>query len=270
MARISTYAIDSNFTSQDKLLGSDENGMTRNFQIGPITPGGAITTSVVNYITECDPRSLAFEYHNSNFAGYGVPQPGRVSHPTSTTSTASFGTVTSLIVSKLPWAQHIALATANTCEQILAEYVNFSVKFSNVANPNEYGIYVCDQVSQHPTYTDQMLMTLTHLSSNGSFSHSPQKIYVLEPWTAGDKHFEYTLTASEVAALTGFNPSVTITHNLNKKPKVHIERDTGSGYESWEYNQDFNVEYTSNNQCRIILAPFSFGFNSGNYKVYFN
>ena len=76
MARISTYSIDPVLNNLDKLHGSDENDVTRNFRLGGTgggQPGGGTSNTfitnnnltlqnntLVNYITECDPRALAF------------------------------------------------------------------------------------------------------------------------------------------------------------------------------------------------------------------
>ena len=75
MARISTYTIDS-LDPNDKLHGTDQNGVTRNFQMGPIT--GGRNTTVINYITECNPSALGWQYHNLNYNGNGAPQPGSI------------------------------------------------------------------------------------------------------------------------------------------------------------------------------------------------
>jgi len=106
MARISTYAIDPVLDQLDKLHGTDENGVTRNFKMGgggPVAPGGGtsntyitnvanttVNNSVVNFITEADPRALAFIYHNNTLHGSGSNYTGGTINVSSSANSLAF------------------------------------------------------------------------------------------------------------------------------------------------------------------------------------
>ena len=255
MARISTYSIDPNLTPEDKLHGSDENNVTRNFQIGPgggPNNGGptTINTTIINYITECDTRALAFLYHNNTHDSNSSPQPGAMSanNLSSNAATFSFSSVNHLLVSKLPYAQHIAAASNNHCINIMNAYVGEKVIWRNVYNPNIFGIYSCTGWSQNSTHTDHYDMSLSHISSNGSMVASPDPlIYYIEHWTGGDKNY---LHSQSVASSTW-----TVTHNLGKYPAVQLEVDNGNGYADITHNStnqltiNFSADYTGKAHC---------------------
>jgi hypothetical protein len=254
MARISTYTIDS-LDTNDKLHGTDQNGVTRNFQMGPSTGGG--NTTIVNYITECDPSALGWQYHNLNYNGNGAPQPGSIIGNNNNVSTA-FSALSTLKVSKFPFATALASGSNMTAENILAEYVGQRVKFHDVSNPNYYGIFDVTGIAVNGTHSDFFDVAVTHVSSNSSWNSNPSgatpavpAVYVLEIWVGpdqGDKHFTHT---QQNASSTW-----TVTHNLGKFPAVQAVIG----------NTIFipDVEHINNNQLKIYLSS----DNSG--KAYCN
>ena len=127
MARISTYSIDT-LDNNDKLLGTDQNGLTRNYVVGPGegVAGDDNSTTIINYITESDPKALAFVFHNSTFGGTGSIQPGTINVSNSSTTTA-FNAVTTLKVSKFPFAA-TTQTNPNSAVEILSEYVGETIQ----------------------------------------------------------------------------------------------------------------------------------------------
>ena len=233
MARISTYAIDPVLDALDKLHGTDENGVTRNFNMGgggPVTPGGGtsntyitnnssttVNNSVVNYITEADPRALAFLYHNNTLHGSGTNYSGGTINVSSAANSIAFSAVSTLKVSKFPYATHLNNPSPLTSQNILAEYVDMRVKWSWVNDPNVYGIYEVTSFVQDSSNTDFYDMGLTYVSGNGSLTAHPlPDLYILEPFGGaagvGDKHYTHD---QQNAATTWI-----VDHNLGKFPAV--------------------------------------------------
>jgi hypothetical protein len=251
MARISTYTIDTLDTS-DKFLGTDQAGATRNFQAGPVinAQGGAKAGTIVNYIAECDPRALAFVFHNATFGGNGSMQNGTI-NVTGSATTKAFSAVTTLKVSKFPYAASLQ-ASPNTAVNILSEYVGERIKWSDINNPNIYGIYECTSFVQDGS-TDFYDMTLVHRTSNGSFmagdnSSTTPDVYLLELFGT-DKNYEHVQDNAT-------NPW-SINHNLNKFPSVTIKLGDGKEVQA-------AVTHTDKNNLVITFS----GSNSG--KAYMN
>jgi len=221
MARISTYALD-NLDANDKLHGTDQNGNTKNFKIGPTVndPGGENSATIVNYIEEASTRALAYKFHNANFGGLGSRQSGTIS-VTGTADQTDFSAVTTLKVSKFPYAASLQ-ADPKSAANILAELVGERVKFSDIRNPNIYGIYNVLSFVQDGE-TNFFDMGLQHISSNGQFTagnndSTTPDIYLIEMFGT-DLNFSHTQSSASA--------TWNITHNLNKIPSVVIR--TGSG-----------------------------------------
>jgi len=246
MARISTYTIDTLDTS-DKFLGTDQAGATRNFQAGPVinAQGGEKSGTIVNYIAECDPRALAFLFHNATFGGNGSMQNGTI-NVTGSATTKAFSAVTTLKVSKFPYAASLQ-ASPNSAVNILSECVGEKIKFSDIQNPNVYGVYQCTSFVQDGG-TDFYDMGLIHKSSNGNFmagdnSSTTPDIYLLELFGT-DKNYEHTQSESSADWV--------IVHNLNKYPDVVVKTSTGRIGRA-------AVTYQSKNQLTVSLS----GANTG-------
>ena len=167
MARISTYAIDT-LDPNDKLHGTDQNGVTRNFQVGPVTGSGGGTT-IVNYITECDTRALAWQWHNTDHANYGATK-GTILGGSATT--LNFSSTSSIVLSKFPHATATSSGAFLTAEQIINEYLNHRVIFSDVNNPNVYGVFEVTNISS-PTSDGFITLTVTYVSGNGTWKSNP-------------------------------------------------------------------------------------------------
>tara|TARA_R110001592_G_scaffold720_9_gene3890 strand:+ start:86 stop:892 length:807 start_codon:yes stop_codon:yes gene_type:complete len=263
MARISTYAIDPVLDRLDKLHGTDENGVTRNFNLGggggPVAPGGGtsdvyitnvdnttVNNSVINYITESDPRALAFLYHNNALHGSGTNYQGGTINISHASNSIPFSSVTTLKVSKFPFATHLNNPIPNACQDILSEHVGMQVIWSWVNDPNVYGIYECTSFVQDSSNTNFYDMGLTYVSGNGSLTAHPlPDLYILEPWGGGtgDKHYTHLQNNSE--------ETWTVTHNLGKHPAVQAVVADVIFFP--------NVEHISNNQLKIYLSAASSG-----------
>lgn len=246
MARISTYSVDT-LDSNDKLLGTDQAGITRNYIVGPGegVAGADNSTTIINYITESDPKALGFVFHNSSFGGKGSIQPGTINVSNSSTTTA-FSAITTLKVSKFPFAATTQI-NPNAAVEILSEYVGERIKWGSSDNPNVYGIYECISFVQDGS-SNFYDMGLAYKSGNGSFmagdnSSTSGDIYILELFGT-DKNFTFT----QGSAATTWS----VTHNLNKFPSVTITLADGSQVEAL-------INHTNKNSLTITFS----GDNSG-------
>jgi len=247
MARISTYSIDT-LDGNDKLLGTDQNGATRNFQInqgGSPNPGGGQGKSLVNYIIEADGRALAFLFHNSTFGGNASIQSGTINVANSNATTA-FSSVTTLKVNKFPYATAIQ-SSSNSAVNILNEYVGETIKWSDINNPNVYGIYECLAFTQDGS-TNFYDMTMAYKSGNGNFmagdnTNTFPDVYLLELFGT-DKNFTFT----QSSAASSWN----VTHNLNKFPSVTVTLADGTQVEA-------EIEHTNKNNLTITFSSSNSG-----------
>ena len=242
MARISTYTIDT-LDANDKILGTDQNGATRNFRVSSTsssTPGGANSATIVNFIVESDPRALAFLFHNATYGGNNAMQPGTINVTGSSTTTA-FSSITELKVSKFPYAT-AEQSSPNSAVSILTAHVGERIKFSDIDNPNIYGIYECISFIQDGS-TDFYDMGLNFVKGNGVFtagdnSSTTPDIYLLETFGT-DKNYEHTQSESSA--------NWVITHNLNKFPDVVVKNSSGTIGRA-------AVTYQSKNQLTVSLS----------------
>ena len=247
MARISTYAIDT-LDANDKLLGTDQGGATKNFKINDnsgSSPGDDNSGSLTNYIVEADARALAFLFHNNTFGGKTSMQPGTI-NVTGAATTKAFSAVTTLKVSKFPYAASIK-STPNSAVNILGEYVTQRIKWSDINNPNIYGIYECTSFTQDGS-TDFYDMGLTYISGNGNFTagdntSTTPDIYLLELFGT-DKHYEH----QQNSASATWN----VTHNLGKFPAVIVKLSDGKQVEA-------AVSHTNKNSLTITFSSSNSG-----------
>ena len=260
MARISTYAIDT-LDPNDKLHGTDQNGVTRNFQVGPVTGSGGGTT-IVNYITECDTRALAWQWHNTDHANYGATK-GTILGGSATT--LNFSSTSSIVLSKFPHATATSSGAFLTAEQIINEYLNHRVIFSDVNNPNVYGVFEVTNISS-PTSDGFITLTVTYVSGNGTWKSNPSNstppvadVYILEPWydnpSGNNTTYDLSATGSGTITLTGSDSTtdnvvltggggVNITRSNNTITIAHSDTSTqaSSSNSGRTYIQDITLD----------------------------
>ena len=193
-------------------------------------------------------RALAFLYHNKFFDGNALPQDATIvaNGETSATDTLNFASVTSLLVSKLPYAQAIASASANTCLNIMAEHVGEKIIWQNIHNPDKYGIYQCNSWAVDATYPDFYNMGLTFVSGNGEFVAAPApapELYLIEIWSGADKHYTHDQTTS--------SDSWVVDHGLGKYPTVQVSTELAGGTSQLGHT---NITHNSTNQLTITFS----------------
>ena len=224
MARINTYALDSDITKSDIVLGSDGGQTTKNFQITEI--GKAISKFNIAGLPQ-----LGYFYQYDLTGGRKAGSITIVNG----LSSMSFTSLTSIIVSKFNFG------SSDTGQNLLLNMVGEEVTLASVDNPNNFGTYQLDSATVLDG--DSNFYTLALFNTGGNGSIIKEQFYVLSS-KKGDKSFVFTQTGPQ----TTWN----ITHNLGKKPSVTVVTDTDTVVIG-------DVQYTNDNQLTITLSSANSG-----------
>ena len=231
MARISSYTKDTNISSNDKLLGSDASGATRNFVINDIQSFIAETNTAGS--------SSSFTYKYSN----GDTGSGEATFTVSSGST--FANITSIKVSKYNYRE-----TVKPINNALALLSGKDIIIYEIDDKNNFGVYKVEslQVDSNSNFYN---LTLESKTSNGSIVNN--KIYGIDifPESGGDltfPHHQNTASASWV-----------INHNLGKFPSVSIKFSSSDNVYT-NVGAFAGIVYTDENNLTINLAAAESGY----------
>jgi hypothetical protein len=237
MARISTYAIDTNVTSQDKWIGTDSNGsVTKNF-----TPEG-----VADWINSANAVGIAGQINYKFQADLtGGRASGTVSFDGGGGDNTAFSAITTFKLSKYNSGEVLIINFLNVLED---EYV----LFCQTDNINNFGVYKITDITRDIDEADFYDITLTLVASNGNLVDEQYYSLISWPYNAGetnDKHYTHNQN----------NASVTwnVTHNLGKRPSVSVVLSTGQQGVA-------DVQYIDDNSLTITLIAAESG------KAYLN
>lgn len=231
MARITTYALDTTPDKNDKVIGSDAGGETRNFSFGGITnflnTSGLINLDgIVNkFIPENTDLSSGF---------FKLPSGG---------TGISFSAITSLKVS------------INNLDNLnIVEFYNHLVgqglKISNVDNISEFGHYAFVSAIQADPADNFLTFTVSYLGGNGSLRDNKYYLFNLDNSGRTDKNF-VTSNINFVA-----NVGQTISHNLAKFPAVTTVDSAGShivGDIQHIDNNNFTITFKASFQGKVYV-----------------
>ncbi len=132
MARISSYAIDSNVELSDKVLGTDSQGLvTKNFDFNAVK-AWLNSTSVVGIVGQ----------NSYRFETIGPRGQGTVSFPSIGGDETPFSNITQLVFSTVTAGNYNA-------EEYLNLLVNKRIIFSDVTNPANFGIFTLTALTDH-------------------------------------------------------------------------------------------------------------------------
>ncbi len=224
MPRISTYTVDTTLQKTDKLLGSNDDGTTRNFTID----------GVREYFNQ-DSSAGASDELNYKFASNTNDSVGYMS--TNTGTAPSFSSISTIKLHEK--ANGLASSIAN----FFSEFTNKDIVIIDSTDLNKYGVYTVTAVAADNVNTGLYDLTLVYRSGNGSFVND--NFYSILLYSgAQDKDF----TFSQSSAATTWN----VTHNLNKFPSVTVTLADG---------QQVIADVTHNNKNNLTIT-FS-GDNSG-------
>lgn len=225
MARISTYAIDSNVTAQDKVIGTDSSGLvTKNFNLEDL--GQFLSKGFVNVNGQ-----HSWEFVNTIQSG-GLYGP------------ANGAPISSLTTIKL---NEVTKGDKNI-QNFLLEYQGKRILLVDIKNPDLYGLFDITSIVEDVNNLNNYDLTLDHISSNGSLTL--EKIYAISMYAQ-----DATYAHNQINASTTW----TINHNLNKFPSVSIK--FSSSNQVYENVGAFaGVQYIDQNNLTINLAAAESGY----------
>lgn len=225
MARIGTYAVDTNVTKDDKVIGTDFSGLaTKNFKLSDL--GEFLSKGYVNVNGQ----------HSWEFVDQ--IQPGGLYGPVDGAAISSLTTI------KL----NEVTSGEKNIENFLLEYKNKRILLVDIVQPDNYGIFDISNVVEDVDNLNNYDITFEHVSSNGSLVL--EKIYSISMYAQ-----DATYTHNQNNASTTWN----INHNLGKFPSVSIK--FSSSDQIYENVGAFaGVEYTDKNNLTINLAAAESGY----------
>lgn len=217
MARLNTYTTDTDVAGNDKVLGTDNGGATKNYTLDSIADyftrsnvlgvGGQVTYRF---------QSAPADYVDGDFmlgAGGGVP--------------IKMEDITSIYISK-------DLRDGTTAEQFLRRIFDSTFKIFGAADKNVYGEYTVTSITEDAS---SLLIDVVSINSLGLLVINDYYSFVDN--SGGDKN--YTHTQGSASATWD------ITHNLDKRPSVSVQDSAGSDIVG-------QVTYTDNNSLTITFS----------------
>ncbi len=219
MARISNYTRDTSVQNNDKLLGSNSDGTTANFQVSDVT----------KFLRDTNAAGVAgqivYQFNTtSNKPGGFV---GTFS------SGLTFANLTSIKIHKQP------NGSPNAIVEYLQSLVTKDIIIGDVDNINNFGVYTVVSLTQDSNANDYYDMALTYKSGNGTIVNEQFYSIILYAGST-DKNYVHTQNSS--------SDSWTINHNLGKKPSVTVTTLTTGAQVIGE------VTYTNNNTLVVSFA----------------
>ena len=259
MARISTYQSDTSVEKDDKFLGSNFGGATKNFAVQDIARFLANTNAV------SIAGQFTYQYKDETPFGNGTM---RVSF----SSGATFQNAGSIKISKFIFGE-----TVNSSENVLDVLSNRQILIAEIGDQDNYGVYNTATLTQDTNETDFYNLSLsTPTKFNGSFTN--EKFYAIisigDGSAGADKHAALTFTSSSFASTTDAEGNVTqltetingstmkyvdFQHDLSKRPSITVA-ESGSP----EQVAHVPVKYINDNKVRVYFT----GTTSG--KIYAN
>lgn len=222
MGRISNFTLDTSVEESDKLLGSNNNGATKNFQVSDIAKFLANTNAAGSA------GQIVYSYEAQE------SQKSTGSFLGTFSSGSTFANLTSIKVSKYPSGKPTSAVV-----EFLTALVGKDIILSDVLNVNNFGIYTVVSVTQDSNATNYYDISLTYKSGNGTIVDEQFYSIILYAGST-DKNYVHTQNSS--------SDSWTINHNLGKKPSVTVTTLTTGAQVIGE------VTYTNNNTLVVSFA----------------
>jgi hypothetical protein len=207
MARISTYALDTNLVGGDKWIGTSANSTipnaTKNFSVNAVA--AFLNTSGII-------ESQALRYTYQDRIGNEVRAQNSISFPTSIGGTVPFVNITSWMLSIYSKPNKKDVHTFYN-----SPLIGSTVLVTNAYNPKDWAIYLWDSSTQDVLEPLFYEIGLTYISGTGGLVDGQDYFISLLGYdVASDKDKTFIFTQA-VPATTW-----TITHNLEKFPSVSV------------------------------------------------
>jgi len=226
MPKINSLPTDKSLSKNDRLLGSDALGPTRNYKL----------EDVLAFIRDSNSAGvfgqLSYIYYNRFFGGNSQRPSGSMTIDTSSANTA-FDAVSTIKVSKYSYIGE------DEIDNILATYLNKQVVIVDNNDPNNFATYVCGGVDQDIAETDFYNLSLTYINGEGSLTSGNVYSTLISPSIGGDS-VQSDWNATSGGALILNKPTI---------PTDNSELTNGAGYitdgnTNWNNTYGFITEET--------------------------
>jgi hypothetical protein len=234
MAKISTYALDTDIRGGDKLVGTDAGAAnaTKNFTLD----------KVADFLNTTKIQSASIRYGYQDVGAYDERQPGTISFASSLGANVPFESFNQMILSGQ------TQQGGQVSDYYTAPLIGSIVLLSNALNPSNWAVYKwINSVENLEAGQDFYTITLDYVNSVGQLVKNKDYFITMLLYDygeyGGDKTYAYPQdNASDVWV---------VTHNMNKYPSVSVVDSAGSTVVG-------DVLYDSLNQVTITFsAPFS-------------
>lgn len=234
MAKISTYALDTDISGGDKLIGTDggAGNATKNFTIDKVA-------EFLNK-TKIETTSIRYKYQDVD-APQVIREPGTISFGSSLGANVPFNSFTSMVLSGFT-QQGMEVSSYYT-----APLIGSMVMISNAQNPSNWAVFKWVGSVESPEYGDDFYtISLEYVNSTGALEKNKDYFITLIAYDYeefADKNYVYVQNVSSAMWI--------VNHNLNKYPSVSVVDSAGSTVVG-------DVSYDTLNQVTLTFsAPFS-------------
>jgi len=239
MARIATYALDTDIIGTDKWIGTSVNtaNATKNFTVDAVA-------EFLNLSGIIESQALRYKYQD--IIGNEVRRRGTISFDVTKGSTVPFSTVTTWRLSTY------ALTNKEVHTFYNAPLTGSTILVTNAENPQNWAIYLWNSSTQTPLEPLFYDISLTYISGTGDLIATEDYLISLLRYDVAsdsDKTFVFT----QAVPNTVWN----ITHSLDKFPSVSVINNNNIIING-------EVTYIDNNNVQL---NFSAGFSG---KAYLN
>ena len=200
MARIRTYALDTALSIDDKFLGTNDSGSTKNFNVEDIidfiNSSGRLEGNVAARFT--------YKLHNTS------PVSGSIGFEVDKLATQSFTGLTELMISK-----RNKLGTDYT--NLYNSLSGTTILIQKATDVSTFAIFNVTSVGDNETYADFFDLTISHQKSQGNLQEDQDYFVSIIGLTKSiDKH--HTFVQNSASA------SWSIAHNLGEETKCNNSR----------------------------------------------
>ncbi len=251
MARIGNFVADTDVTKDDKLVGTDIGGASKNYRLEDVS----------RFIKNTNAAGIAAQF-TYQFKTNTTRPNGSMSATFSSGNT--FANLTAIEVSKFIFGSN------DSSEDLLALIAAKDVLIIDVENQNNFGLYTAGTPTKDSTHTNFYDISLSDVqNSNGSLINDKFYAIIVFGGGGGDKTHEITFSTSTFEDADGNDQQETLagvtmkyfdfSHNLGKNPSITV---TEAG--SPDVKAFVPVKYINNNKVRVYFT------GKTNGKVYAN
>ena len=219
MARFGNFVADTDVTKEDKLLGTDSGGASKNYRLEDVS----------KFLKNTNAAGIAAQFTYQFKTDSSRPN-GSMTATFSSGST--FANLTAIEVSKFTYGED-----TNSSENLLATIASKDILLVDVEDQNNFGLYTAGTPTKDSTYTNFYDISLSGVqNSNGSLENN--KFYAIIVFGGGaDKSYKHTQNSGSA--------TWSVAHNLGKRPSVTVvDVNNVQGYGIVTHTDDNNLTVT--------------------------